>query len=124
MLREVTRKEYMYYFNKLQKGKEDIDTSKYSNTYYALDNDAYVGIEYLKKGVVNINGLFSLQKGKGEELLQTLIRRFQTESRSVVVLNCTKALRDNYYKKLNLPVIIHEAWSKSDLDYVELVMFL
>ena len=124
MLREVTRKEYMFYFAKIQKGSEAIDTSKYSNTYYSLDNDAYVGVEYLKKGVVRINGLFSLRVGRGKELLKKLIAKFKEENKTAITLNCTKELRDKFYCKTNNPWYFREVWRLEKIDYSELVLFL
>ena len=124
VLREVTRKEYMIHYNKLQRGSEDVDTTKYSDTYYALDNDAYVGVEYFKKGIVRVNGLFSLTRGSGMELLNTIIPTLKNSGNKVITLNCTKALKDKFYQAKNSPLFFQEVWSLVEVNYYELVLFL
>lgn len=114
----------MFYFAKIKRGSKDIDTSKYSDTYYSLDTDTYVGVEYLKKGVVRVNGLYSLKVGRGEELLKKLIAKFKEENKTTITLNCTKELRDKFYCKPNSPWYFREVWRLEQIDYSELVLFL
>ena len=126
MLREVTNNEYMYNFNNKNELvdydlNDIINTSKYSDIYYALDNDAYVGVEYLKKGIVRLNGLFSLEPSRGRELVDILINEFKSENRVAIVLDCTKDLRDKYYRK-NWSFL--NSWNLTKINYYELVMFL
>jgi len=126
MLRKITKQEYLFFYKKKQ-SKSDLDLSdyidilKYSDSYYALNNNAFVGVEYLKNGVVRINGLFSLEPSRGRDLLNTMIENLESLGKTAIVLDCTKELKDKYYTK---HWGFYNAWYLSSINYYELVLFL
>lgn len=128
-LRRVDEKEYFTVFNTSKKSitaRGGISTPRKCDAYFALGSDSYVGVDYYKKGVVRINGLFSFKKGSGKELLETLIHNFRQEDKNAITLNCTKALKDSFYKPKDKKTswYFKEVWGLLSQDYYELVLFL
>ena len=83
-LKEISKNEYLYYFSKLKNNKS-IDIKQYSDKYFKLNN-SYVGLQFQKGNIIQLNGLFSLKKGDGKILLEYLIKKYKNKKH--LRLNC------------------------------------
>jgi hypothetical protein len=96
----ITRNEYLFHLKKIDK-REFIDENQYSDRYVKLGG-AYCGLHHQKNKIVQINGLFSLEKGDGSKLVKKLQRKYQ-----YLRLNCLGDKLESYYRKLGFKTYLH-----------------
>ena len=115
---QISRDNYLIAFLKLNdRGKRYIKFETISDKYFTLGSKAFAGVLMEKNSTVQVNGLFSFEKGLGKKLLMSLIDEFK-----VVKLDCRGEVLRKYYESLGFKVYISmESTENNKERYYELV---
>lgn len=103
----VSRAIYLEHFKYIE--ANTIDTDQLSNAYYAIEQNgalkAFVGVRRDKNSILTLNGLFSLEKGYGKELVNAITEQLKPRH---LRLNCIGSGLVKYYSDLGFRIYFED----------------